>query len=293
MSSPALISAQINRNRLGEGALWHPQRQLLFWFDILGRRIHWCDASGASAGSYAFDVMASAAAWIDKDTLLIAAEGGLYRFGIDDREMSLVAPLEIDRPGNRPNDGRCDPWGRFWISTMDKEAASSGGALYILDGDLQIECIKDGLTIGNSIAFSPDRCRAYLADSPDQTIFALDLDPQTGRILGEWVFATTKGEAAVPDGSVVDSEGCLWNAQWNGWRVVRYRPDGTIDRIIDLPVQQPTCPAFGGADLRTLFVTSATKGLDSGELEDQPHAGGVLVVQTDVTGVPEPRFRLP
>jgi len=278
-------------NRLGEGPLWHPQRGLLFWFDILDARLHWCAADGGSIGSHPLDVMASAAGLIDANTLLLAAEDGFYRYDIRDRATSLLVSLEADTPGNRSNDGRCDPWGRFWIGTMDRQAVRDCGALYVLGADLRHQRLKENLTIPNSIAFSPDRCRAYLSDSAEQTIFVLDLDPETGALLGERVFATTKGEDAVPDGSVVDSEGYLWNAQWDGWRIVRYRPDGEIDRIVELPVQRPTCPAFGGPDLCTLFVTSSREGLTDAELQNQLAAGGVFAFKTEVSGLPETPFR--
>nr|WP_293551232.1 SMP-30/gluconolactonase/LRE family protein [Parvibaculum sp.] len=277
---------------MGEGALWHPERHVLFWFDILGKELHWCNADGSGIGSHALEMTASAAVWIDSDTLLLAADDGFHRYSIRDRSFSLLAPLEADRPGNRSNDGRCDPWGRFWVGTMDRQAAPGRGALHMLGADLQPRCLKESLTIPNSIAFAPDRRHAYLSDSAEQTIFTLELDPESGEILDEHVFATTKGEQAVPDGSVVDSEGYLWNAQWDGWRVVRYRPDGKIDRIVELPVQRPTCPAFGGPDLRTLFVTSSREGLTASDLEKQPAAGGVFAFQADISGLPETPFRL-
>ncbi len=290
-SMPVTLVADI-RNRLGEGCLWHPRLQRLFWLDILGRRLYWYAADGSFCDSINLGVMASAASWVNDDALILAADDGIYLFGIYDHSLELLVPLEADRPGNRSNDGRCDPWGRFWIGTMDRNGAHGQGALYILNGDLRLECVRTGLTIPNSSAFSPDRRRAYLADSAEQTIFAFDLDPESGRILRERVFASTKGEDAVPDGSVVDSEGCLWNAQWDGWRIVRYRPDGHPDRIINLPVSRPTCPAFGGPNLRTLYVTSAREGLLPGDLEEQPEAGGVFALEVDVFGLLEPRFGL-
>lgn len=291
MSVPAVTLVSNACNRLGEGVLWHPQRRMLFWFDILGKELHWCNADGSGVGFHALEMMASAAVWVDSDTLLLAADDGFHKYSIRDRSLSLLAPLEADRPGSRSNDGRCDPWGRFWIGTMDRDAAPGRGALYVLGGDLDLQCIKTGLTIPNSIAFSPDRRRAYMADSAEQTIFAFDLDPETGRIHAEYIFATTKGEDVAPDGSVVDAEGCLWNAQWNGWRVVRYSSDGKIDRVIELPVQRPTCPAFGGEGLRTLFVTSSREGLTAAELEKQPAAGGVFAFRTEISGLPETSFR--
>lgn len=290
MPEPELLSGN-TLNRLGEGVLWHPTLKRLFWFDILEGHLYWCNADGSGLGSQALGRMASAATWVDQHMLLLAMEDGIYTYVIEAGAIQRVVSLEDDNPSKRSNDGRCDPWGRFWISTMDKQAAKGRGGIYLLDGTLTMKCIKDGLTIPNSIAFSPDRKCAYFADGADQTIFAFDLDPNSGEILGERVFASTKGEDAVPDGSVVDADGCLWNAQWDGWRVVRYLPDGTIDRIVFVPVQRPTCPAFGGEDLRTLYLSSAREGLDLRELKGQPRAGGLWAIDIGIQGLPEPAFR--
>jgi sugar lactone lactonase YvrE len=289
LTTPDLLIPDL-RNTLGEGPLWHPLLQRLFWFDIPEGRIHWSNADGTETGTRQLGMIASAAAWIDETSLLIAAEDGLYTYDIASHAMTLATPLETDKPDNRSNDGRCDPWGRFWVGTMHRKAKAGEGALYIYDIASGLTCIRQGLTIPNSIAFAPDRRSAYFADSMTRQIIAFDLDPTTGNIIGERLFASDEGEVFGPDGSVTDAEGCLWNARWGGSQIVRYLPDGRVDRIIDFPVEQMSCPAFGGADLDILFVTSAKERMSDKALLAQPLAGGIFAVRTDVRGVPEPRF---
>lgn len=278
------------RNQLGEGTLWHPILQRLFWLDIHNQTIYWSSQNEAQVGHLDLRRTVSVAAWIDSERLLLAADDGLYSFSIRSGAMTLMASLEGDIATNRSNDGRCDPWGRFWIGTMDREAKPHRGAIYIFSDGKQPFRIRDKLTIPNSIAFSPDCRRGYYADTEQQTIFALDLDPESGAIVGESVFATTSGTEYLPDGSVVDAEGCLWNAQWDGWRVVRYGPDGKIRQTVEFPVQRPTCPAFGGPDMKTLYVASARTGLAEAALQMQPDAGGVFALRTEVPGIPEHAF---
>lgn len=276
-------------NLLGEGTLWHPPTRSLFWFDILRHEIFRLSEDGV-VERRALGRQASAAAWMDTQRLIVATDDGLYEYAISSGETTRRHDLEADRPQNRSNDGRCDPWGRMWVGTMDRDGKGRSGAIYVYDGRSPPTLVRDRLGIPNSIAFSPDRRRAYFADSTDQTIFCLDLDPASGAIKAQSTFATTAGSDAVPDGSVVDAEGDLWNAQWDGWRVVRYRPDGKIRQIIELPVQRPTCPAFGGSDMRTIFVASARVGLDDAALDTQPMAGSVVSFRTDTPGLPEYRF---
>ena len=155
------------------------------------------------------------------------------------------------------------------------------------------DLIRSGLTVPNSLAFSPDGKRAYFSDTFDHRILVYDLDPHSGAPTAEPdLFIDLSAEKINPDGSVVDVEGCLWNAQYGAGRVVRYRPDGRQDQVIELPVSQPTCPAFGGDDLKTLFVTSAWGDLSDQDRANQPLAGAVFAVDLDVPGLPERRMRL-
>lgn len=248
---------------LGEGPLWHPKREQLFWFDILGKTL--LSQSGGKPLSWTFDECVSAAGWIDADTLLIASETGLWQFDLVGGECSLIARLEVDQPLTRSNDGRADPWGGFWIGTMGFNAEKGMGAIYRLHKG-ELRKIVGGITISNSIAFSPDRRFAYYSDTPTRQIMKIPLSSNDGwPVGGAEVFVDLKKSKRNPDGSVVDAKGCLWNAQWGAGQVARYAPDGVLMGTYDIPAAQATCPAFGGPDLETVYVTSAADGLEGAQ----------------------------
>jgi sugar lactone lactonase YvrE len=149
--------------------------------------------------------------------------------------------------------------------------------------------MTEGFSIPNSLAWSPDGTTMYLADSLQHAISSYDFAPETGAIGVQRPFARTQAPA-IPDGSTVDADGCLWNAEYDGWRIVRYAPGGTIDRVVDLPVQRPTSCAFGGANLDVLYITTASQRLTDEERARQPLAGAVLALDVGVRGLPEPRY---
>lgn len=270
---------------LGEGPLWHPGRGELFWFDILGKRLH---AKGdGDERHWQFDEHVSAAGRIGRDTLVIASETGLYRFHLGTGERSLVVPLEAENPVTRSNDGRADPWGGFWIGTMGKKAEPGAGAIYrFYRGELRK--LVAGVTISNSICFAPDRSAAYHTDTKVGKIMRQPLAAADGWPEGEATVFLDLGhsDALGVDGSVIDSEGCLWNAQWGAGRVARYGPDGRLLQTVTVPTPQASCPAFGGADLKTLFITTAADGLDDAE------AGKTFSARIDVAGRPDPEVHL-
>lgn len=243
---------------LGEGPLWHPGRDGLFWFDILGKTLHF---KGDTRQSWSFDDYVSAAGWVDRDTLLMASARGLWRFDIPTGTRDLVCPLEAENPATRSNDGRADPFGGFWIGTMGIKAEPHAGAIYrYYRGELRQ--LFDRITISNAICFAPDGRTAYFTDTFSQRIQKVALDSEGWPSGAPEVFVDLHANNLNPDGAVVDAAGNLWNAQWGASRVACYGPDGTFQRSIALPASQITCPAFGGADLSTLFVTSAHEGVD-------------------------------
>ncbi|WP_417722761.1 SMP-30/gluconolactonase/LRE family protein [Salipiger sp.] len=270
---------------LGEGPLWHPLRQQLFWFDILERRM--LSRRDGAALEWQFDEMASAAGWVDADTLLIATETGLIRFDPGTGRQERLADIERDNAVTRSNDGRADPMGGFWIGTMGKRAEPGAGAIYRFHGG-EVRCLVEGVSIPNSICFREDGRLAYWADTAEQRIFRTPLDPDGWPEGPHELFLDLAPEGIHPDGSVVDAEGGLWNARWGAGQVARYLPDGTPDRVIDLPASRTTCPAFGGPGFGRLFVTSAREGLSAPHAED----GTVFELAAPVAGRPESRVRL-
>jgi sugar lactone lactonase YvrE len=281
------------RCELGEGPLWNPLLQRLFWFDILNQTLFSADTSGHIVDRFTFKDVVSAAAIIDRDTLVVAQAGALLKFDIATDTSTVLSPIEEDLPGNRTNDGRANPAGGFWIGTMSRRGGSDvgAGALYQYRAG-QLETILEDVSVPNSICFSPDGRTAYFADTRTKQIRKCALDPETGLPSGAWEgFASTEGLGS-PDGAVVDAEGYLWSARWGGSAVVRHAPDGSVDRIIELPVSRVTCPALGGADLRTLYITTAREGMTPEELEQEPFAGSIFAVQVDVPGQPEPVLKL-
>jgi len=243
---------------LGEGPLWHPELQALFWFDILGKTLH---CKGETRQSWTFGEYVSAAGWVDRNTLLMASATGLWRFDIPTGTRELVVSLEADNPVTRSNDGRADPRGGFWIGTMGIKAEAYAGAIYrYYRGELRK--LFDRITISNAICFAPHGRTAYFADTFSKCIQRVALDEDGWPDTSPEEFVDLRGEGLNPDGAVVDAAGNLWNAQWGAGRVACYSPDGVFQKSFALPASQVTCPAFGGPHLTTLFATSASGGVD-------------------------------
>ncbi|HEY4202276.1 MAG TPA: SMP-30/gluconolactonase/LRE family protein [Devosiaceae bacterium] len=281
-----------SRCETGEGPFWHHLHDRLFWFDIPNRTMFSAEATGRIVDRFTFDQPVSAAAVIDKDTLAIASAGALLKLRLSTDERSVITPFEADKPGNRSNDSRMHPAGGFWIGSMSRRGDNEpgAGAVYQFRAG-RLERILDQVTITNSICFSPDGRIAYFADTPTNKILKCDLDPETGLPIGEWsIFAEV--DRGSPDGAVVDTEGFLWSARWGGSCVVRHAPDGREVRTIELPVSRITCPAFGGADRKTMFITTAREHMTGAELNNEPHAGGVFAIDLDVAGQTEPFLKL-
>lgn len=282
-----------SRCELGEGPLWHPMLKRLFWFDIVNQTLLSATADGHMVDRITFKDVVSAAGVIDEDHLLVAQAGALLHYEISSDTSRVVVPFEEDLTGNRPNDGRVNPAGGFWIGTMSRTGGHDQlpGALYqYREGKLTT--LIPGVGIPNATCFSPDGTIAYFADTQFPVIRKVAMDPATGLPTGEWSeFANTSGLGA-PDGATVDSEGYVWNARWGGGCVVRHAPDGSVDRVVEVPASRTTCPAFGGDDLKTLYITSARQGMTDEELANEPHAGSVFALRVDVPGLPETPVRL-
>ncbi len=274
---------------LGESPLWDERAQCLYWVDIRRPAIRRLHPASGMIDSWPMPDLVGSIALTDEDRLLVALPHFVALFDPISGSLEAFASPPQHVPGHRFNDGRCDRQGRFWVGSMHNLTRAPEGVLYRLEGSGELEAVQGGICIPNSLAFSPDGRTMYFADSLRYTLFAYDYDPTTGRMGEQRVFATTE-PPGIPDGSTVDAEGYLWNAQFDAWRIVRYAPDGRIDRAIELPVQRPTCCAFGGADLATLYVTTASQKMSPAELLAQPLAGALLALDVGVRGLAEPRF---
>ena len=271
---------------LGEGPLWHPLRERLYWFDIPDGKLMSCNAEGGQPRSWNFGEAASAAGWIDLDTLLVATASGLQKFDINLGTWETLCSLEAENKITRSNDGRTAPDGSFWIGTVGYNLEPGAGTYYRFTNS-KLSKILHPVTVPNSTCFSPDRQWAYISDTVERIIWRWQLDDAGCPVGEKQIHIDLREKGANPDGSVCDAAGYLWNAQWDGWKIVRYDLDGREDRVIELPVQRPTCPAFGGAGFTRLYITSAGDRLSKQALADQPHAGKIIAIDLDVAGLAE------
>lgn len=280
-----------SRCELGEGPFWNPLLERLFWFDILNQTMLSAGTDGHIVDRITFKDTVSAGAVIDKDTLAIAQSGALLRYDFLTDTSSVITEIEEDVPTNRTNDSRVDRTGGFWIGTMGRKAEPGVGGVYQYRAGQTTKVIEH-IRIPNSICFSPDGRTAYFTDA-GKMIIKCATDPETGLPVGPWEdFFTMEGPGGA-DGSVVDSEGFLWNARWGGGKVIRISPDGKLDKVVEVPdVTRVSCPAFGGKDLKTLYLTTAREHMTPEELEREPHAGSVFAVELDVPGIAEPFLKL-
>jgi len=275
------------RARLGEGPCWDAQAGRLYWVDIYNHRVHEVDP--ATGSDRFFDVGEVVAC-------LAPASGGRLIVGLrhhlaclDTRTRTVTPILEFEtRSHVRSNDGKCDARGRFWFGTMS--TAGPEAALYRYDPDGSLHVMETGLTVSNGLGWSPDGGTFYLTDSPAQVIYAYDFESATGRLANRRILVDLRGQAFFPDGLTVDREGCLWSAMWDGWCVIRFDAAGREKQRLPMPVQRPTCCAFGGTDLSTLFITTATVGLSEDEIERSFHSGDLFALAAQVTGCAADRF---
>jgi L-arabinonolactonase len=279
-------------DRLGEGVVWSSDEQRVLWTDILGRRLHRFDPSSGTCETFALDERLASFAPLGRDKILAGFSTGLKVLRLDDGSSIDIAEIEADRPSTRLNDGKLDRQGRFVFGTMDENpgGAEPIGSVWSYDGVEPPRALFGGVRISNSIAFSPDGRKLYFANTPTRRIDLYDYDPDVGTVGDRRLFVPGIAGEGYPDGSTVDADGCLWNAEWGGGRVVRYTPEGRIDRIVPLPCRYVTCCAFGGPDLSTLYITTARHDLDLGQLSMEPHAGSLFGLDAGVVGLSDARF---
>ncbi len=276
--------------KLGEGPLWNPKRQQFFWFDILGKTLMTRTSEGQK--TWTFDRHVSAAGWVGEDALLIASETDLFRFDLTTGKEETIVSLEADNPLTRSNDGRADPWGGFWIGTMGFNGEPGAGAIYrYYKGELRQ--LYPNITVSNGICFAPEGNIGYFADTRQGKVWRQQLNAVDGWPVGDPEVFLDHGEGGPnADGAVVDTDGNYWSAEWGHSRVRAYSPAGEVLRDVTIPAGQATCPAFGGAGLRDLYVTSANVGLGSEAMTETPLAGQTFVIEDVAQGQMEPEVIL-
>jgi L-arabinonolactonase len=282
------------RHTLGEGIVWDDRGGRLFWTDIEGGAL-WAHvpATGALQRWPLPERLCSLALTEDGGRLLLALASGLAFFDLESGELDRICDVEAHLPTTRLNDGRTDRQGRFVFGVFNQaeNPKAAIGGFYRLNLDLTLKRLPLGdVAIANSICFSPDGGTMYYADSATREIRCCDYDADTGAVANLREFVPADAAPGDPDGSTIDADGYLWSTRWGAGQVVRFAPDGKVDRVLALPAPQPTCPAFGGPGLDVLFVTSATVGLGAGQLAEAPGSGGVFAQALPIRGLPEVRF---
>jgi sugar lactone lactonase YvrE len=269
---------------LGEGPTWDEREGILWWLDIPGSRLHRFDP--ATGTDSAVDLPRPAGTLVPRASggLVLATPRGFEAYDPTTGDLQLLASVEADDPKTRMNDGKCDRQGRLWAGTMAFEATPGAGAFYRLGTDLAVERQVDDVTISNGLAWSADDSVLYWVDSMTHGVDAFDFDPATGTISDRRTVIKIPEDEGVPDGMTIDTEGYLWVALFGGKAVRRYSTDGRLDGVIELPVDNVTCAAFGGPDLGDLYITTAKENLSPEQLAAQPDAGSLYRCRPGVTG---------
>ena len=282
------------RTLLGESPMWHPREQVLYYCDIPGKRLNRFDPAGDKLTHWDFDVEPASIAPRMDGTLVLGMRDGIFSFDPSNGQREKLAGAPYDQAHERFNDGKADPQGRFWVGTIYEPRDPALAALYCYSEGALERRVGD-ITVSNGLAWSPNGRTMYWSDTKAHEVYAFDFDPASGELSRRRVFAKFPVKAANqdlatyggrPDGAAVDAEGCYWVAMFEGQRMLRLSPEGELLREVWLPAQCATMPCFGGADLKTIYITTAYDKRPADELARQPHAGCVFSLQVDVPGLP-------
>ena len=278
------------KNQHGEGILWNPADGLVCWTDIEGCALWSFDPETSKTTYHQMSERVCCFAPRASGGLIVAYADRVVLLDSEMNEETLVTRFEPENPETRLNDGRTDRQGRLIAGGMNEVSGKADSSVICVDTDLSVRRIIEGVSCANSTCFTADGGTMFFADTPDREVVAFDYDTDTGSVSNRRHHASFKDEPGLPDGSCVDAEGGVWNAEWEGRRVVRAAPDGTIDRVIDVPVWKPTCCAFGGANLDTLFITTSRLMSDEEALTKEPSSGGLFAVKPGISGVIDAPF---
>jgi sugar lactone lactonase YvrE len=276
---------------LGEGPAWDDEGGFIYWVDIKAPALLRYRPAGGEVRRWDLPEPVGAAVPRTRGGLLLALQGGFAFFDPDTGDLRRLFDPEPASPQNRLNDGKCDALGRFWVGSMHDPEQDPSGHLYRLDSDFNFERFAMGFVVTNGPTWSGDGRTFYFTDSAERRIYAFDFDMAAGRLGARRLFVQVPPADGHPDGQCIDAEDHLWTAHWNGGRVTRYRPDGTVDRVIEIPAPLVTSCCFGGEALDTLYITTARVGLKASALQAAPLSGGLFAVTgLGVTGRATARF---
>ncbi|MBN6738839.1 SMP-30/gluconolactonase/LRE family protein [Burkholderia multivorans] len=279
---------------LGECPRWDEGRSLLWWVDILAPALQWFEPASGRTGAIAMPEHIGCFSLTEDGGFVAGMRSGIWLLGADGRPLRRLAANPEDVATSRFNDGRCDPQGRFWAGTIDEPKTGGAAHLYCYE-DGALHAVDGGFLTSNGLAFSPDGRWLYHSDTPRFIVYRRPFEATTGMVgpREPWLrLVPTVDDRGRPDGAAVDSEGYYWSALFEGGRVIRVSPDGRVVAEYPLPARCPTMCAFGGDDLRTLYVTTARHGRPASELDALPLSGGVFAMDVDVPGLVEPRSDL-
>tara|TARA_A100001037_G_scaffold230993_1_gene209291 strand:+ start:701 stop:1600 length:900 start_codon:yes stop_codon:yes gene_type:complete len=290
MPNPSVASKQFCT--LGESPIWSIEEQALYWVDIVKKRIHRLTPLSDHVDRWQMRVQIGSIGFSTNGYLIAGTRQGLGFIKLSDGSFELITDPEGSGKDNpvRMNDGKVDRQGRFWCGGIEDPGCREIASLYRLDPDYTVHIMESSIAISNSICWSPDDSTMYFADSLKAEVWAYDFNSMEGTIHNRRVFVDMKEEAGVPDGATVDSDGFLWVALFGAGMVKRYDPNGKVERTVRFPVSQISCPAFGGVDMKTLFVTTASQNFKQDDFKREPNAGALFSLETNVRGIPEPTF---
>ena len=276
---------------VGEGPIWDADANVLWWVDIMSSELYAYDPQTGENREWNVGQHVGTVVQRASGGLMLAVQDGFAAFDPASGALEMLAEPEAHLPGNRFNDGKCDPAGRFWAGSMAYEDQSDQGSVYRMDTDHSVDRMIGDIGISNGIIWSLDARTMYYTDSLDFAIRAYDYDAATGGISNERVIIDIPKAMGFADGFTIDEEGMLWVAHYGAGRVRRWNPDtATVLAEIDLPAAGVTACAFGGPGLDQLFITSASLRLSDAEKAQQPHAGGLFVAEVGVRGLAADKY---
>lgn len=285
-----LLHIKNSKSILGEGPVYKEDENSLYWTDIKDKKIYKYNLISKEVKSYQFTKEIGSFAFTSENKILGTTNDGFEYLNLETKELKKVLNPEEHLENNRFNDGKCDALGRYFAGSMDNNEEDISGSLYSYDGT-NIDKKEKDLFISNGLGWNKNSNKFYLTDSPKRVIYEYDYDLKTAKMSNKKIFAIINEKDGYPDGLCIDSEDCIWSAHWAGSKITRYKPDGSIDKIIELPVPNVTSCCFGGKDYKTLFITSAQKGLSKEELDAAPLSGCTFILETNTVGLKSNVFK--